>query len=130
MRPGHDNEEESSEEESSEEEETSSEEEGAGGTVYDQPIAGMNNLKLGNTIEPEMSRAERKAQKKAAAGKADAKKRVTIAESESEEESEEEDLQPLKAEPIQRKPPPKPQTKPAEMSRRERCVPLFVSRTG
>lgn len=119
MRPDHE-EEGSSEEESSEEEESSSEEDAAGGTVYDQPIAGMNNLKLGNTIEPEMSRAERKAQKKAAAGKADQKKRVTIADSDSEEASDDDVLEPLKAEPIQRKPPPKAQVKPAEMSRRDR----------
>lgn len=117
---------ESSEEESSEEEEESSEEDE---TIQNQQLApemAALNLKLGNTValdddedqEAGMSRAERKAMKKAQGQK----KVVTIQEPEdSGSESDEEEVVPAPAPKGKGKPAKK--VEPVQMSRKERWAP-------
>lgn len=106
------------EEESSEEETSSDEDEGPGSAAATlAPEMAAMNLKLGNTEavhvdEPEMSRAERKAMKKAQAAK-----KVQQEESGSEESSEEE----VQAAPARRAPAPA-KGKAAEQSRKEKYV--------
>lgn len=125
---GNESDEEESEEES-EEEESSDDDGRAGGadeTAKLAPEMAAMNLKLGNTVEvggadgeEEMSRAERKALKKAQAGK-----KVAIKEPDSEDE-EEEDEGPAKvaSKGVNQAPKAKAAPKPsAEMSRRERYV--------
>lgn len=120
-------EEESSEEESSEEESSDEDDVPAGPTATLAPEMAALNLKLGNTEavhvdEPQMSRADRKAMKKAQAAKQSRKQQDS---SSGSEESSSEDDAPApqrKAAPAPAAAKPKPMPAPVEQSRKEKYV--------
>jgi len=124
-----DGDEEESEEESSEEESSEDDDQPQGEVKLSKEMAALN-LKLGNTEviqeqpEEDMSRAERKAQKKA---KADAKAKKGKQSSDEDESDSEEEVAAPKAKAQPAKPQAKPQA--AEMSRKERLVHSIAQRS-